>query len=391
MNRLLQNIKGDVVIWLVIACLAMFSILAVYSSVGTLAYRLQGGNTEYYLVKHTILMAFGIGAIYLCHLINFKYYSRLAQILLYVSIPLLILTYFLGLDVNQAKRWLVVPGINVTFQTSNVAKLALVMFTARMLSKKQPVIKDFKQAFLPMMGPICLICGLIAPADFSTAAILFSACFILLFIGRVNLKHLGLLVATGLIALVTYIGIVNYTDTESRIQTWEERIEAFNSEENISYQNRQANIAIATGGIMGKGPGNSTQRSFLPNPFSDFIYAIIIEEWGMIGGLFIVFLYLVVLVRSIRIVLKSPRAFGAFLSLGLSLLLVLQALVNMGVAVHLVPVTGLNLPMVSMGGTSLLFTCIAFGIILSVSRYIEDNEAEEREDNSAINQNVANQ
>lgn len=378
MKKLLENIKGDVVIWMVIVGLAIFSVLAVYSSVGTLAYRLRDGNTEYYLVKHTILMIFGLGAIYLCHLINFKYYSRLAQVLLYLSIPLLILTYFLGLDVNQAQRWLVVPGINVTFQTSNLAKVALVMFTARMLSKKQPVIKDFKRAFVPIMTAIFTICGLIAPADFSTAAILFTACIILLFIGRVNLKHLGLLFGTGMVAMLLYIGFVSYTGIESRVNTWEERIEAFTNEENISYQNRQANIAIASGKVLGKGPGNSTQRAFLPNPFSDFIYAIIIEEWGMTGGIFILLLYLVILIRVLRIVLKSPRAFGAFLSLGLSLLLVFQALVNMGVAVHLLPVTGLNLPMVSMGGTSLVFTCIAFGIILSVSRYIEENEEEEK-------------
>ena len=379
MRKILQNIKGDVVIWMVVICLAIISILAVYSSVGTLAYRLKDGNTEYYLVKHTILMAFGLGAIYLCHLINFKYYSRMAQVLLYLSVPLLILTYFLGLDVNQAKRWLVVPGINVTFQTSNLAKLALVMFTARMLSKKQPVIKDFKRAFVPIMGAIFLICGLIAPADFSTAAILFTACLILLFIGRVNLKHLGLLLSGSILAILLYISFVNYMGIDSRVNTWEERIETFMNEDHISYQNRQANIAIASGQVLGKGPGNSTQRAFLPNPFSDFIYAIIIEEWGFLGGIFLIFLYLLVLVRAIRIVLKSPKAFGAFLSLGLSLLLVLQALVNMGVAVNLLPVTGLPLPMVSMGGTSLLFTCIAFGIILSVSRYIEENEEDEAE------------
>jgi cell division protein FtsW len=389
MRQIIRNTKGDFVIWLVIFFLSMFSILAVYSSVGTLAYRLQDGNTEYYLVKHTILMVLGIGAIYLCHLIDFRYYSRLAQLLLYVSIPLLLITYFLGVDVNQAKRWLVVPGLDVTFQTSNVAKLGLVMFTARMLSKKQHIIKDFKRAFLPVMSAIFVICGLIAPADFSTAAILFTACFILLFVGRVNLKHLGLLVGSGVLALTLYIGVASLTGLDSRVGTWEERIESFNNEEHISYQNRQANIAIATGGVIGKGPGNSTQRSFLPNPFSDFIYAIIIEEWGITGGLFILFLYLVVLMRSLRIVLKSPRAFGAFLSLGLSLLLVLQALVNMGVAVHLIPVTGLNLPMVSMGGTSLLFTCFSFGIILSVSRYIEENEEDDGESESLTTRNVA--
>ncbi len=374
MNWLLQKTKGDFVIWMVILLLSLFSLIAVYSATGTLAYRTHGGNTEYFLLKHLILLAFGLLIIYLCHLINFRYYSRIAQILLVLSIPLLILTYFLGLDINEAKRWLIVPGIKLTFQTSDLAKLALIMFTARMLSKKQSAIKDFKNAFLPITGAILLICGLIAPADFSTAAILFTSCFILMFIGRINLKYLGAMVLIAIIGLASYIGIVSATPLEGRVPTWEERVESFMDEKQGSYQSKQAKIAIATGGILGKGPGNSTQRNFLPNPYSDFIYAIIIEEWGLIGGLFIIFLYLVLLYRTLIMVLKSPQAFGALLSLGLSLSLVLQAMVNMGVAVHLFPVTGLTLPMVSMGGTSLWFTSISFGIILSVSRYIEEGE-----------------
>ncbi len=389
MNWLLNKTKGDFVIWMVILFLSLFSLIAVYSATGTLAYNVHGGNTEYFLFKHLFLLGFGLVIIYLCHLINFRYYSRIAQILLIVSIPLLVITYFLGLDINQAKRWLVVPGINVTFQTSNLAKLALIMFTARMLSKKQSNIKDFKQAFLPIMGAIILICGLIAPADFSTAAILFTSCSILMFIGRVNLKYLGMLILIAGVSIGSYIGIASFTNMESRVGTWEERVESFMSGKQDSYQSKQAKIAIASGGLIGKGPGNSTQRNFLPNPYSDFIYAIIIEEWGLIGGLFIIFLYLILLYRTLLMVLKSPQAFGALLSLGLCLSLVLQAMINMGVAVHLFPVTGLNLPMVSMGGTSLWFTSISLGIILSVSRYIEEGEESLETQNSKTPQAVA--
>lgn len=377
MDWLLNKTKGDFVIWMAVFLLSIISLLAVYSSTGTLAYQYQGGNTEYYFFKHLFLMLFGLLLIYLCHLIDFRYYSRIAQILLIISVPLLLLTYLLGIDIHNAKRWLMVPGINVSIQTSDIAKVALIMFTARMLSKKQEVIKDFKKAFLPIMTAIVLVCGLIAPADLSTAVILFTCCFILLFIGRVKLRFLALLVAICFAGAALFTGVLYLADDGGRMATWEERIESFANEENISYQNKQAKIAIATGGLFGKGPGNSTQRNFLPNPYSDFIYAIIIEEWGLIGGFAVMLLYLTLLYRCILIVIKSPFAFGALLALGLSLILVLQGFVNMGVAVHLLPVTGLTLPMVSMGGTSLLFTSVSLGIILSVSRYIEDEEAEE--------------
>lgn len=374
MQWLLNKTRGDIVIWMVVFILSIFSLLAVYSSTGTLAYKYHAGNTEYYLAKHFMLMLFGLVMMYLCHLIDYRYYSRIAQILLYLSVPLLILTYFLGLEINQAKRWLVLPGINLTFQTSDLAKLALIMFTARLLSKKQVIIKDFKKSFLPIMGAVIGICGLIAPADLSTSFILFASCTTLMFIGRVNLKYLSLLMLSGVILMSIYIGIASLSGSENRIKTWQSRIENFMDKDKASYQSQQANIAIASGGIFGRGPGNSIQRNFLPNPFSDFIYAIIIEEYGLIGGIMIIFLYLVLLYRTIRIVVKSPRAFGALLAMGLSISLVLQAMINMGVATHLFPVTGLTLPLVSMGGTSLWFTSISLGIILSVSRHIEDFE-----------------
>ncbi len=376
MNWLISRTKGDLVIWGIVLCLSLFSILAVYSSTETMAYKLKDGNTEYYLFKHLFLMAFGLILMYFAHTINYKYYSRIAQIALVISIPLLIVTYFLGSSVNQAHRWITLPGINLSFQTSDLAKLALIMYTARMLAKKQDVIQDFWKATVPIMGAACIICILILPANLSTAAVLFATNLLLMFIGRMNWKHILSIVGIGLFTLIVSIFILHKIGGIGRVDTWWNRIENYTSggEEKTFFQNQQANIAIATGGVLGKGPGNSIQKNFLPNPYADFIFAIIIEEYGLAGACVLIFLYLLLLYRSIGIVLKSPRAFGALLAAGLSLSLVLQAFINMGVATHLFPVTGLTLPLVSMGGTSLWFTSIAFGIILSVSRDIEEKE-----------------
>ncbi|MBT4967747.1 MAG: FtsW/RodA/SpoVE family cell cycle protein, partial [Bacteroidetes bacterium] len=298
---------------------------------------------------------------------------RIAQILLFLSFPLLLLTYLFGPDINEAKRWLMVPGTNLTFQTSDLAKLALIMYLARMLSKKQNVIKDFKKGFLPMGAAVLGICAFIAPSDLSTATLLFVSSLLMLFIGRVSFKHISLFVVTILVIGALSIFLALKLGSPGRVSTWQARIDSYVNEGGESYQAIQSKIAIANGEIFGKGPGSSVQKSFLPNPFSDFIFAIIIEEWGFIGGLFVIFLYLWLLFRTIRIVINSPNAFGALLSVGLSMSLVLQAFINMGVASSLLPVTGLTLPMISMGGTSVVFTSVSLGIILSVSRHIEEN------------------
>ena len=331
---------------------------------------------EYYLFKHLVLMGFGLGLMYFCHKVNYKYYSRIAQILLLISIPLLMVTYVLGAHVNNAQRWLRLPGLDLTFQTSDLAKLALIMFVARMLSKKQDVINDFRKATLPIVGSVLLVCALIAPSNLSTAAVLFSTCMLLMFIGRINIKHLLFIGLFCLLALSLFIGISALRKGGvGRVMTWVSRIENFASSDGKSnFQSDHAKMAVATGGVFGKGPGNSMQKNTLPECFSDFIYAITVEEYGAVGGIFLIFLYLLLFYRSIRIVIKSPRAFGALLAVGLSLSLVFQALIMMGVNVGIFPVTGLNLPQVSMGGTSLLFTSIALGIILSVTRDIEENE-----------------
>ncbi len=369
--------KGDRVIWGVIFTLSIFSLLAVYSSTGTLAYKYQEGNTAYYIIKHFVLLAAGLSIIFITHLIPYKYYSRLSQVFLYLSIFLLAITLVMGTSLNQASRWLTLPGLGFTIQTSDFAKLALIMYIARVLSLRQDdkKLNDFNGVFVSLILPIVLVCGLIMPANLSTALILFTTSFLLMFIGRVKVKYLvgvgfvGVLVVALIIVGIVILGI------KGRVGTCQNRIESFTSgESEDNYQIEQSKIAIATGGIFGKGPGNSTQRNFLPHPYSDFIYSIIIEEYGFFGGVIVLFLYLFLLYRAGVIVRKSRRTFAAFLAIGLTISLVFQAMINMGVAVHLFPVTGQTLPLVSMGGSSILFTGVAFGIILSVSRSVEKNE-----------------
>jgi len=370
--------KGDKVIWGVIFALSIFSLLAVYSSTGTLAYKYQEGNTAYYIIKHFVLLAAGLSIIFITHLIPFKYYSRLSQLFLYLSIFLLAITLVMGTSLNQASRWLTLPGLGFTIQTSDFAKLALIMYIARVLSLRQTdkKLNDFNGVFVTMIIPIVLVCGLIMPANLSTAAILFVTSFLLMFIGRVRVKYLLGISGVGVLIVALIIaGIIISGSATGRIGTWQNRIESFASgDSETNYQVEQSKIAIATGGILGKGPGNSTQRNFLPHPYSDFIYAIIIEEYGFFGGVVVLFLYLFLLYRAGVIVRKSRRTFAAFLAIGLTISLVFQAMINMGVAVHLFPVTGQTLPLVSMGGSSILFTGVAFGVILSVSRSVEKNE-----------------
>ena len=379
LNHILKLTKGDFVIWMVVVLLTLFSIATIYSATGTLAYQKKAGHTEYYLIKQLLFVSVGFAIIYFSHLLDYRYYSRIAQILLFISIPLLLYTLIFGSDVNDARRWITLPIINTSFQTSDLAKIALIMFVARQLSRKQEDIKDFKRAFLPILAAVALVCLLILPANFSTAAVLFSTCLLIMFIGRIKLLYLvGLLAGSIILVGLTIFIALQFFPEVGRVKTWQKRVETYMQDETGgSYQNQQAKIAIATGGVFGKGPGRSTQRNFLPNPYADFIYATIIEEYGLFGGFVIILLYLILLFRAIRIVIKSPKAFGALLAVGLSFSLVIQAVINMGVAVNIFPVTGLPLPLVSMGGTSLWFTCFAFGIILSVSRNIEEIEADQ--------------
>ncbi len=362
--------KGDKIIWLIVIFLSIISLLAIYSSTGSLAYRYQEGNTAYYFLKQFVFIAIGLGLVFIVHMVNWKVYAPLSKGLLLISIPLLLVTLVFGASLNSAARWLAIPGLGVTIQTSDVAKMALVMYVANILSQRQNEIKDLQKAFIPIVIPIAFICLLILPANFSTAFMLGLTCWLLMLIGRISLKHLFGFTGLAIVMLVVFIIIALQFKTVNRVQTWKHRIENFSSDDDGdgNFQVNQSKIAIATGGIIGKGPGNSTQRNFLPHPYSDFIFAIIVEEYGLIGGTVVLLMYLIILFRAGVIVKKANRTFPAFLAIGLALLLVLQAMVNMCVAVNLIPVTGQPLPLVSMGGTSLFFTSAAFGIILSISR-----------------------
>lgn len=372
-----KYIKGDKVVWGVALVLAILSILTVFSASGSLAYKHQGGNIFYYLIKHGFIVIVGFGLIALVHNLNYKYYSRISQIALYLSIPLLLLTLVMGVESGNAVRWLRIPVINQTFQTSDLAKLALIMYLARLLSKRQDQIDGLKEAFIPIMIPVLIICGLILPANFSTAAILFTTSLVVMFIGRISLKYIFSLIGIGLVSLMLLLMLAKVKpELLPRVDTWVKRIESFSSgKKEVNYQAEQAKMAIATGGPFGKfltGRGNSTQRNFLPQASSDFIYAIIIEEYGLLGGGGVLILYLILFFRGIRIAQNSDKTFGSLLAIGLSFSLVFQAMINMAVAVNLFPVTGQPLPLVSMGGTSIWFTCLAIGIILSVSIKAED-------------------
>ena len=358
----------------------MFSILVVYSATGTLVYKAKEVNTEQYLLRHSMLVIASLVVMWLAHKMPYRKYALYARLFMFLSIPLLVVTYLFGSNINEANRWLMIPVINQAFQPSDLAKLSLIAALAAMLAKRQNNIKDVTRTLLPITISIGIICALIGMANMSTAILLLITCLLIMFIGRVPLKQLALVVTVGLIGL--YIAMM----TGQRRGTFFSRIEAFmaskNDDSKVPFQAEQSYIAIATGGITGKGPGNSEQRNTLPHPYSDFIYAIIIEEYGMVGGVSVLFLYLALLYRGMRIVANSNKAFGGLLSAGLSFALVIQALVNMAVAVGLGPITGLPLPLLSMGGTSLIFTGTALGIILSVSRGDHQDEASASADES---------
>lgn len=356
-----DNLKGDPVIWGITLLLAILSILVVYSSTSSLAYRKMQGNTEYYLIKHASLMVISLVAMWIIHRVDYRYFAGISKIALWVSVPLLVITWRYGITVNEASRWINIPIINKAFQPSDLAQLALIIRLASILAKNQPSIGDIQKVWLPILSWCGAICGLIALTNFSGALLLLFTCILLMYFGRVPIKYLALLVLAAILlaGLALLIG--------QRGKTVLSRIHAFSHQE-IPFQTEQSYVAIATGGLYGKGPGKSTQRNFLPYAYADFIYAILIEEYGLAGGIVVMLLYLVLLYRGIRIANTNAKPYANLLSVGLSFLIGIQALVNMGIAVGLVPVTGLQLPFISMGGTSLLFTGVSLGIILSASR-----------------------
>lgn len=404
-GSLLNRTRGDKYIWGIVVLLALTSLLVVYSATGSLAYKMYKGNTEVYLFRQLSFIILGFLLIYFLHRVNYTLYSRVSLILYLISVPLLIYTLFFGTEINEGSRWIKLPVINITFQTSDFARLALFMYLSRQLSRKQGVIKDFKKGFIPLVLPVIITCVLIMPANLSNALLTGATAMLLLFIGRVSVKHILLTLGIALIpvAIIVAVAVTTHNDkTQSsltqnlqsvgRFGTWVNRVQGFvySDDAENPYQVQQAKIAIANGGILfGLGPGNSRQRNFLPQAYNDFIYAIIIEEYGLLGAAFIIFIYLIFLFRCIRIFRRCPYAFGAFLALGLSFTLAIQAVANMAVNVNLVPVTGVTLPLISMGGSSFLFTCASIGIVLSVARNLEQMEG--KTDEPVINIESSNE
>ena len=381
--------RGDKVIWMVTLLLVLISLLVVYTSSEQLANRRNQNNT-YILFRHFVTVVFGLGAMILAANIKYQRYSRILLLFFWISLPLLLFTMFLGKYVNNAQRGIEILGM--TFQTSDLAKVALVGFLARILTLRRDSLDNIKELIIYVMLPILITVGLIFKNNFSTAAMLFVTCVVVMFLGRIKLKYIfgfiGAVVLVGGIALLVLLAIkpADAKDT-NRSRTWLARVERFvgaSDEEDEVQEDKfnqvlQAKIAIAGGSVFGKGPGKSTQRNVLQHAYSDFIYAIIIEEYGLVGGAFVLLLYLVLLFRATRIMIRAPQSYGGLLAMGLAFSLVFQAMLNMGVAVGLLPVTGQPLPFVSMGGTSLMFTGMSLGIIISVSKGLEKDNNDERD------------
>lgn len=375
--------QGDKVIWMVVAILTFMSLLTVYSASESVANRSYHGNNAFVLLRHAVMLMLGLACMFAASRLNYKRYSRLLLLLFWIAIPLLVYTLFFGQNLNHAQRVIGIAG--VTFQTSDLAKIALIGYLARVLTLRRDQLDNYKELGIRVMLPILVIVGLIFPENFSTAAMLFATSIVMMFLSKVKMKYIfafiGVIVVAGGIFMLVSFAFAK----DNRSVTWVNRIERFfssseeESDDTANFQVLQAKIAIAGGSVIGKGPGKSTQRNVLPHPYSDFIYAMVLEEYGLVGGVFVLALYLVLLFRATRIMLRAPQSFGGLLAMGLAFSLVMQALVNMGVAVGLFPVTGQPLPFVSMGGTSLLFTGMSIGIIISVTKEIDKVNNDERD------------
>ena len=375
MKGILNKLQGDRVIWMTALFLGLISLIAVYSSISSLAFKREGGSTLHFLFKHGLMLATGGVIMYYASKLKFGVYSKLSQLAIPVTAGLLLLTLLLGSNINDASRWITIPIINQSFQTSDLAKVVLIVYLARVLGKNHGIEWTLRDVMLKLMLPVGVMCGLILPANFSTAALLFAVCFTLMFIGQVPLRHMALIIGAAVAVFVVLLLIANTKPgLLPRLDTWITRIESFGTQDSeANYQVEHAKIAIASGGLLPNGPGSGASRNWLPHPYSDMIYAFIIEEYGSIlGGLGLLLLYQILLFRAVRIAGRCDKPFGSLVAVGLSLMLVMQAMVNMAVAVNLVPVTGQPLPLVSMGGTSVWFTCLAIGIVLSVSRYTDE-------------------
>ena len=402
MDKIKRYFKGDPVIWGVLIGLMLCSIPAIYSASDTMAIVNHGGDIVSVVTRHIVILAIGFVFVFALHHIHYRYYRMFASVILIISIILLLLTFSFGATINDASRWLKIPGIGFTIQTSDIAKVGLIIFVARELSARQKYIHDLKTGFLPIFMAVMVVVAIILPSNFSTAIILAMTCMILMYVGSVRIVHLLLGGFAIIVALVLFLSVtvlmkkagVDIPSVTGRVTTWINRVDIWNDnydEKGDDYQREQAYIAIATGGFLGKGPGNSTQRALLPQSNNDFIFAIIIEEYGLFGALILLSLYTTLIVRTAMLVKKCSAVFPAFLAIGLALNLVIPAMLNMGIAVGLLPVTGQALTLVSWGGSSLVMSCVAMGIILSISRDVERVKPVPAEDTGSINNNNENQ
>jgi cell division protein FtsW len=371
---LTKTFKGDRAIWGLVALFMFYSLLAVYSSSSSVAFLKYGGNTTYFLRSQFFMLVLSLVIIVVVHYLPYRIYFSMAGLILIVSVGLLILTFAFGSRVNEATRWLVIPGTGFRLQTSDVAKVALVLYIARSLARYQNELNNFTLVTKYFIFPIAVVCGLILPENLSTSLMVFGICIIIMFIGRVPVKFLLAYIGMGIVGVVLFAMVLSVVSESNRVEVWKNRIEHFFSgevDEDGDYQSNQAKIAISTGGLFGKAPGKSTQRNMLPQSNSDFIFAIIIEEYGlMFGAIPLILAYMILLFRGITIAKKCETAFPAFLVMGLIIMIVVQAMLNMLVAVGLFPVTGQTLPMVSWGRTSVLVMSFSIGAIMSVSRVV---------------------
>lgn len=387
MKNIFQYIQGDKAIWGLVSLLALFSFLPVYSASSNLAYLYGDGSTMPYLLKHFAHLVLGFGILYGVHKIPYNYFRGLSIIALPVVVILLIITMAEGTTIEgaNASRWIRLPFVGITFQTSTLAGVVLMTYVARYLSRIKDRSVQFKETILPLWVPVFLVLGLILPANFSTTAIFFVMIVMLVFVGGYPLRYLGIVLGTGLVFLIIFVLAAKALPGvfPNRVDTWISRVENFtdNKDTEADYQIEKAKIAIASGGITGLGPGKSVQKNFLPQSSSDFIYAIIVEEFGLVGGMFLMLLYLFLLFRIVIVAHKSTSVFGKLLAIGVGLPIVFRAMINMAVAVELFPVTGQNLPLISSGGTSIWMTCLALGMVLSVSAKREIVPKEELEEN----------
>jgi len=390
MGNIFNNIKGDRLIWAIVSLLAILSFLPVYSAASNLAYKSANGSTFGFFIKHLVHLALGFAIMYGVHKIPYRYFKGLSLVMIPIVLVLLGLTMMQGTTIEgaNASRWIQIPIVGVSFQTSTLASVVLMVYVARYMSKIKDKEITFKSSILPLWIPVFLVLALILPSNFSTTAIMFLMVLILVFLGGYPMRYIGIILGMGLIGLVLFIMVAKLTSgpLNVKVETWENRIKNYSNNEDTEadYQIEKAKIAIATGGIQGVGPGKSIQKNFLPQSSSDFIFAIIIEEYGLLGGFFIMIMYMWFLFRIVIVAQKSDSVFGKLVVLGVGLPIVFQALINMAVAVELFPVTGQTLPLISSGGTSIWMTCLAIGIILSVSAKREEIKGMETMDENPL-------